>query len=200
MDQPPGSVTENRPQQAGENDRDHQVHRNYAEAQPKGPVGGGERDDGSVEAERGEGIDDGGDDVNPEEDEGHQCEVPMEGGRQETGPRLALPAHGGNDPEHPHGREQEEADRASAARRVPENRVAHAAASLGSGQGPRKCTVPSFSTRRAGSRRALSQSIAASAWTIAAVAAVLASRQLVASTVTVRQGPFVGSPLPGSMM
>jgi hypothetical protein len=60
--------------------------------------------------------------------------------------------------------------------------------------------VPSFSTRRAGRRQLVSQSIAASPRTIAAVEAMLASRQVAATTVTVRNGPLVGRLVCGSMM
>src|SRR3979411_2725744 len=60
--------------------------------------------------------------------------------------------------------------------------------------------VPSFSTRRAGKRQLFNHSMAASPWTMAAVDAVLASRQVAATTVTVRNGPTVGRLVFGSMM
>ena len=71
---------------------------------------------------------------------------------------------------------------------------------MGAGQGPMKWMVPSFSTSRAGSLRALNHPTASSPWTMAAVAAVLASTQFAASTVTVRQRLRLGWLVLGSMM
>jgi hypothetical protein len=70
----------------------------------------------------------------------------------------------------------------------------------GAGQPEIRCTTPPRSTRRACSLLAVSHSIADSPITMAAVAAMLASTHVPATTLDVRHGPAAGKPVAGSMM
>src|SRR6202043_508129 len=70
----------------------------------------------------------------------------------------------------------------------------------GTGQPPTRVIAPFRSTSRAGSPALSSHDAAAAPRTIAAVAAILASTHVPATTLTVRQGPAAGSPVAGSMM
>src|SRR5439155_18375381 len=96
-------------------------------------------------------------------------------------------------------REQQQADGAGAASRVPEQGVVHGRLS-GCGQPATRLTAPSAPTSRAGMRLDSSQESARSPRTMAAVEAVLAATHVRAATLTVRQGPAAGRPLAASMM
>ncbi len=69
-----------------------------------------------------------------------------------------------------------------------------------SGQPATRWTIPSRSSSRAGRPLAVSHRIAGSPITMAAVDAMLASTQVAATTLAVRQGPAAGCPVAGSMM
>ena len=85
-----------------------------------------------------------------------------------------------------------------AARREPQDLVAHAATAAGLGQRLRRSRRPSAATRRVGRPTTASHSGARSALTMAAVATVLASTHEPAATVAVRHGLTAGLPVAGS--
>ena len=136
MDGTPGAMTEPAPQQARRRNREQQIHCDHPQTEPHPAVGRRERNDGGVPAECREGIDDRRNDVDREEDERHQRQVAVETGRQKAWPRGRLPPHRPNDSEQDDTGEEDEADDAGAAGRVPEDGVVHAAAPVGSGQRP----------------------------------------------------------------
>ena len=99
-----------------------------------------------------------------------------------------------------HSGEEQQRDLATGAGRIPQEAVHPGGPGSADGQPATVSAVPSRSTRRAGSARSASQSTAARPLTIAAVEAALASTQLAAATLTVRQWVPGGPAVRGSMM
>ena len=89
VDGPPGPVADPASQQAGDDQGDQQVGRHRAETEPEGAVGRAERDDGVEPADRREAVDDRRGDVDAEEHDRQQREVPVQTGRDEPGPARA---------------------------------------------------------------------------------------------------------------
>jgi hypothetical protein len=72
-----------------------------------------------------EGIHDSGDDVDAEEGQGEQREVPMQAAHHEAGPGAGSHPQAGEDAQARGGRQEQQHHHAGATCRVPEQRVAH---------------------------------------------------------------------------
>jgi hypothetical protein len=173
-----------------------------------------------------ERIEDGGGDVDRQERDRQQGERAVDLDRQEAWPPRRLSADDRQEAQARDDAEQDQRDDARPAGDEPEELRVHnpglprgtasieaaaprslpalavdsvtASGSSGSGQPPARTTSPSVATRRAARALPASQSSAASPRTIAAVAAVLASTQVAATTEAVRHADSTGSPLRGS--
>ena len=126
----------------------------------------------------------------------------MQAERDEARYAARAPAAHGRDAERADGGQEQQRDDAAPAHQVPDRSggqdAVHAAAS--SGQPHVYAAVPSRRTSRAGRPASSSQATAFSPRTIAAVLAELASTQVPAATLTVRQTSAAGAPLRGSTM
>src|SRR6266511_2256115 len=201
---PPDPMAEPDAQQAGHDQRGENVERERAQTEPERVVGRSERHHRVEPADRHVAVHHHGGDVQAQEDQRQQRQVAVQSRHDQAGPAPRGPADRGGDAEHHREGQQAQADGAAATREVPQRRCAgedggHAAAvSSGTGQPPTRSTCPSGRTRRVGRPSASSQPGARSPRMIAAVAAVLASTQVAAATLTVRQTTRAGLPVAGS--
>ena len=181
MQRPPRAVADVLPQQAGDRQREQQVERQRAEAEPHGAVRREERNECVLDADRRVPVGDRGTDVDADEDECEQRQVAVERGDREPGPAIAPPAARRQDAEQRRRGEQEKRDHSRSAGQVPERRPgAHGTASVGH---PLTVdTVPSTAASLAGSFASASQSTPALPSTIAAVLAAFASTHVGAAT------------------
>ena len=137
-------------QQAGDRQREQQVERQRAEAEPHWAVRREKRNECVLDADRRVPVGDRGADVDADEDEREQRQVAVERGDSEPGPAIAPPAARRQDAEQRRRGEQEQRDHSRSAGQVPERRPgAHGTASVGH---PLTVdTVPSTAASLAGS-------------------------------------------------
>ncbi len=200
VQRPPGAVSDAFAQKAGDQDREHQVQGDRAEAEPEGFVGGDERDDRVEDGDVDVAVDHRHRDVHGQERGRGEREAAVQGDRAEAGQAGEAGAQANRDAEQDHDREQDEADGPGGAVGVPEDLGAHAATASWVGQPGVVTTVPSWATKRAGRPRRVNQRSAPAPLTREAVLAALASALVAAATETVRQGLRTGRPVRGSTM
>src|SRR5439155_4078047 len=199
VDQTPARIADPLAQQARDHDGKQQVEGHRAETQPERTVGAREWDERIAERYRREAIEHRCEDVPDEEDHREQRHVAVQRVHQEARPPLRAPALDVRHAEGDRDRQEHERHGARGARHIPVGARSRSG-ELAHGQLPTGGTLPSESTRRAGSPSSASQSGAAPRRTSAAVVAMFASVQSAAATLTVRQLARTGAPVPGSMM
>ena len=149
MHEAPRSRSDAVPEQARDDQREHEVERDRAEAEPQRSVRRRERNDRVFPSNRSEAVEDDGRNMSDEEHHRQHRDVAMKKRRREARPTVAHPANTRHDPKEDTPGEQQQAHDAGATREIPKSRRAHWSADSASGP---MCARVGLD-RRAGRRR-----------------------------------------------